>query len=161
MSLTIFIEQFDIARLNHTYFHIGLRYGVRCKLFKHLAMLLPPKVIRLLLHLSHSWAASSSIDSSQFKLFLHSLWIINLPFNGNGASKPSGSYTLLSAARSPHQVVGLSSILIMNPKVYSSVFLFTPSALSSARIPRFKSLSFTQSFLYSSGIDFNASIWLL
>ena len=129
--------------------------------FKRLAMLLPSKVIKLFLHLSRSWAVLSSIGSSQFKLLFHSPWIINLLFNWNGASKPSGLYTLLNATRSPRRVAGLPSILIMNLKVSSWMFHFTTSTLSSGRIPRFKSLPFTPSFLYSSGIDFNTSVWLL
>ena len=118
-------------------------------------------IIMLFLHLNHSWAVLSSIGSPQIKLFLHRLWIISLPFNRNGDPKPSGSYIVLNAARTTRRAAYLSFILIMNLKVSSWMFHFTPSPLSSGWVPRFNSLYFTISFLYSSVFDFNSSILLL
>ena len=54
---------------------------------------------------------------------------------------------LLRAARRPRNVAGLLFILMVNPRLTSLTFHFTPSALSSVKSPSFRSLPFVLSFL--------------
>ena len=60
----------------------------------------------------------------------------------------------------PRLVAGLSFILIMNLRISSWMFHLTPRTLSSGKVPRLRSLSFTPSFLCSSGIDLKTTTWL-
>ena len=101
-------------------------------------------------------------DHPTINFGLHSAWMICLPFNKKGAPKPRGSYVLLRAARSHCHVAGLLFLPIMNPRVSSLTFHFTPSAFSWVKFPSFRSLFFIPSFLRSFGItwvDQHGCLW--
>ena len=114
----------------------------------YLDMFIFGSVIRLFLHFIFSYAEESWFHLSQFMFLLQKLYMIFQLSNTNGAPPARESCKLLKDVSKLTLVDGLSTIIIWNHRVSSSIFYLTSRYLWSGKTSINRSLSFIPSFLF-------------